>query len=188
MRGTMLFRAALATGAFMFVGAAADAADFSAKFSGFQEVGGIGAAQTGAILSPAKANVDLDLDKKTQMLTYKLTYSGFVNNVTQAHIHFGKRHVGGGIIVFLCSNMGNGPAGTPLCPATAGTVTGTLTPASVVGPAAQGIAVGNFDGLVAALESNTAYGNIHTTVFPVGEIRGQTRRDHDHDRDGDHRH
>jgi len=187
MRWATLFGTALATAAFVFGGAAASAEDFSAKFSGFQEVGGVGAGQTGAILSPATAKLDLDLDKKTQMLTYKLTYSGFVNNVTQAHIHFGKRHVGGGIIVFLCTNLGNGPAGTPLCPATAGTVTGTLTPASVVGPAAQGIAIGNFDGLVAALESNTAYGNIHTTVFPVGEIRGQTRRDDD-DRDGDHSH
>jgi hypothetical protein len=29
------------------------------------------------------------------------------------------------------------------------------------------------DALVAALDSNTAYANIHTTAFPAGEIRGQ---------------
>jgi hypothetical protein len=95
--------------------------------------------------------------------------------VTQAHIHFGKRHVGGGIIVFFCSNLGNGPAGTQACPAS-GTVTGTITAADVVGPTAQGVAAGNFNALVEALDNHTAYGNIHTTAFPAGEIRGQIRR------------
>jgi hypothetical protein len=50
---------------------------------------------------------------------------------------------------------------------------GTITAASVVGPAAQNITAGDFDALVAALDSNTAYGNIHTVKFPAGEIRGQ---------------
>jgi hypothetical protein len=49
-----------------------------------------------------------------------------------------------------------------------------LTPNSVVGPSAQSATPPfDFDGLVAALLSNTAYGNIHTTKFPAGEIRGQ---------------
>ena len=159
-----------------------DKDDFSAKFSGFQEVGGLGAGQTGAILSGGTATLDLELDRQAQTLMYTLTFSGTNATVTQSHIHFGQRHVGGGIIVFLCSNLGNGPAGTPACPAE-GTVTGTLMPASVVGPAAQGIAVGNFAGLVEALDNNTAYGNIHTTAFPAGEIRGQIRRNRGHDRD-----
>jgi len=32
---------------------------------------------------------------------------------------------------------------------------------------------GNFDALVAALTSDTAYVNVHTTNFPAGEIREQ---------------
>ena len=40
-------------------------------------------------------------------------------------------------------------------------------------PAAQGIAAGNFDGLVTAITSEAAYANIHTVKFPTGEIRGQ---------------
>jgi hypothetical protein len=55
-------------------------------------------------------------------------------------------------------------------------VTGTLTPASVIGPAAQNLTPGNFDGLVDALRSHIAYGNIHTVQFPAGEIRGEIRR------------
>ena len=154
---------------------------FSAKFSGFEEIGSL-TGPTGAILSGGTATLDLELDRQTQTLMYTLTFSGTNATVTQSHIHFGKRHVAGGVIVFLCSNLGNGPAGTPACPAS-GTVTGTITAASVVGPAPQGITAGNFDGLVEALDNHTAYGNIHTTAFPAGEIRGQIRRNRGHDHD-----
>jgi CHRD domain len=167
--------------------------EYSAKFSGFQEVGGLAAGETGAILSKGQATLKLTLDKTAQTLTYTLTYSG-LTNVLQSHIHFGKKHVAGGIMVFFCSNLGNGPAGTPACPDDSTgevTVTGTLTPSSVIGPATQNITPGDFAGVVAALASNTAYGNIHTKQFPAGEIRGQIhaeRRHNDHDgkdKDGD---
>jgi hypothetical protein len=156
--------------------------EFRAKFSGFKEVGALNN-ESGAILSAGQATLKLKLDKQLQSLAFTLTYSGLGAPVTQSHIHFGKVHVPGGVIVFLCSNLGNGPAGTQPCPGNGGTVTGTITPASVVGPAAQNLVPGNFNGLVAALESHTAYGNIHTTQFPAGEIRGEIRRD----RDGDDR-
>jgi len=170
--------------ALVLAAAPARADRFSAKFSGFEEVGGVGAGQTGAILSDGKATLDLQLDRNAQVLTFTLEYSGLTSDVTQAQIHYGKRHVGGGIMVFFCSNLGNGPAGTQPCPAGGGMVSGTIMAAGVVGPAAQGVTAGNFEAVVDALDSNTAYGNIHTTKFPAGEIRGQVRRGHrDHDRD-----
>ena len=155
----------------------ARAQDFSATLNGFEELGplpGPSAAETGAIFTPATGTLKLTLGSSS--ISYELSYtSGFTSGITQAHIHFGKEHVPGGIIAFLCTNLGNGPAGTPACPTPnpSATVTGTLTAASVVGPAGQNISPGNFEGLVAALLSNTAYGNIHTTKFPAGEIRGQ---------------
>jgi len=176
--GTML-------AAVMLFSVPARAQEYSAKFSGFQEVGGLGAGETGAISSTGHATLKLTLDKAAQTLMYTLTYSG-LTNVLQSHIHFGKKHVAGGIMVFLCSNLGNGPAGTPACPDdTSGevTVTGTITPAGVVGPTAQNVTVGDFAAVVAALASNTAYGNIHTKQFPAGEIRGQVHADRRH---GDH--
>ena len=179
--------AILAAVVLLLLSVPARAQEYSAKFSGFQEVGGVGAGETGAILSTGQATLKLTLDQAAQTLTYKLTYSG-LTNVLQSHIHFGKEHVAGGIMVFFCSNLGNGPAGTPTCPDdTSGevTVTGTITAAGVVGPTAQNITPGDFAGVVAALASNTAYGNIHTKQFPAGEIRGQVhaeRRDKD---DGD---
>jgi hypothetical protein len=87
-------------------------------------------------------------------------------------------------MVFFCSSLPTHPAGVQPCPANAGTVTGTLTAANVLGPAAQGVTPGDFDAIVDALESDTTYANIHTMAFPAGEIRGEIRRgsgfgDHD---------
>lgn len=183
MHRTML---AVAACALAFSAAHARAEQFSAKFSGFQEIGALGAGETGAILSNGRGSLDLKLDRHAQTLDFTLTYSGLSADITQSHIHFGKVHVAGGIMVFFCSNLANGPAGTQPCPPAGGTVSGTITAANVVGPATQNVTPGDFDALARALESNTAYGNIHTTKFPAGEIRGQIRhrdRDDDHDRD-----
>ena len=155
--------------------ARADAQDFFAKFSGFNELGALNA-ETGAILSEATATLTLHLDRDAQTITYTLTYSGgFSSAVLQAHIHFAKIHVPGGIMAFLCTNLGNGPAGTPACPSAPGTVSGTLTPASVLAVPGQNITAGDFDALEDALTSQTAYGNIHTNNFKAGEIRGEIR-------------
>jgi len=165
----------------MLLGANAGAGEFSATFSGFEEVGGLNN-ETGAIFSPGKGTLDLDINRSARTIAFKLTYSGLSAPVTQSHIHFGKRHVPGGILVWFCSNLPSPPtpSGTQSCPSGVGTVatpvTGTITSANVMGPAAQHISPGDFDALVAAIESNTAYGNVHTMNFPAGEIRGQVRR------------
>ena len=49
-------------------------------------------------------------------IAYKLSYSGLEGDVQQAHIHFGKRAINGGISVFLCSNLPDPPPGTPHAP------------------------------------------------------------------------
>jgi len=54
-------------------------------------------------------------------------------------------------------------------------VTGTISASSIVAVPSQNVTAGDFDALVAMIESNTAYGNVHTTKFPAGEIRGQIR-------------
>ena len=58
----------------------------------------------------------------------------------------------GPIVVFLCSNLGNGPTGTQMCPAAPATISGTFTAAGVLGGAAgQGLEAGNLEELIAAL-------------------------------------
>ena len=54
---------------------------------------------------------------------------------------------------------------------------GTSTAADVVGPAAQGIAAGEFEELVQAIRAQRTYANVHAAAFPGGEIRGQLRFD-----------
>lgn len=160
--------AMLTAGVVVLWGGAAHAKEFSAHLSGFNE--------TPAILSDGTGTFSIDLDTKAAMANYTLTYSNLSAPVTQAHIHFAKARVAGGIIVFLCTNLGNGPAGTPTCPANGGTVTGTITASSILAVPAQLVPAGNFDALEDALTSNTAYANVHTTNAPAGEIRGQIRR------------
>jgi hypothetical protein len=113
------------------------------------------------------------IDEAQQRITYTLSYSGLEGSVTQGHIHFGARAQTGGIAAFLCSNLGNGPAGTQACPAAPATVSGTITPTDIVGPSAQGIAPGEFAELVRAIRVGAAYVNVHSTLYPVGEIRAQ---------------
>jgi hypothetical protein len=134
----------------------------------------VGFAEVPLTLStPGRGRFHAVLDEDAQTITYRLTYGGLEADVTQAHIHFGRFYTAGGISVFLCSNLGNGPVGTPACPAQGGEVTGTLTPASVVGPAGQGIAAGEFAELLAAIRAGNTYANVHSTKYPAGEIRGQ---------------
>jgi len=72
-------------------------------------------------------------------LTYTISYEDLEGDVLQSHIHLGQRGVNGGIAVFLCSNLGNGPEGTPACPGPrAGSVSRTVTGADIVGPSGQG--------------------------------------------------
>ena len=106
---------------------------------------------------------------------YELSYSGLEGTATQAHIHFGQRGVNGGVAVWLCSNLASPPTppGVQPCPAQAGTVSGTITAAQVVGPAGQGIAPGEFAEFVEALRDGLTYVNVHTTFVPAGEIRSQ---------------
>ena len=97
----------------------------------------------------------------------------------QAHIHLGQRAQSGGIAVFLCTNLANGPAGTQACPAPPATITGTITPADVIGPAAQGIAAGEFGELTDAIRAGVTYVNVHSSLYPGGEIRAQLEPQND---------
>lgn len=156
---------------------------FGADLEGYQEVPAVSTAAGGTFRA--------QVNRAGTEVRWRLTYSGLESNVLMAHIHFGQEAVNGGVAVWLCTTASAplpAPAGTPTCPQ-AGTVTGTLTAAGVVGPAVQGIGPGQLAELLAAMQSEVAYANVHSTTFPGGEIRGQVEAngsdDEDNGRDDD---
>jgi CHRD domain len=81
-----------------------------------------------------------------------------LQNITASHIHIQARGVNGPV------RLGFLPSGT--IPSVDGIlVNHTFGPADVTGV--------SYDELVAAIRSGNAYVNVHTTVNPGGEIRGQ---------------
>ena len=115
-------------------------------------------------------------------IDWQLSYSDLEGAVQQSHIHFGQKGVTGPISVCLCTNLGNGPAGTQPCPAPPATISGTITAADVTNLANErGISAGEFDELLAAIRAGATYVNIHSTRWPGGEIRSQIDGNSGHD-------
>jgi hypothetical protein len=131
---------------------------FSARLCGYEEVP--------AVSSDGRGSFRAAIDGDT--IRFELAYRDLEASVTAAHIHFGQPGVAGGVVAFLC-----GGGGKPACPPAPATIEGTVTASDVAGPTGQGIAAGEFDELVRALRDGMTYANVHSSMFPTGEIRGQ---------------
>ena len=138
-----------------------------ASLSGYQEVP--------AISSTGSGSFRAKIDEAAGTIHWELSYNGLEADALQSHIHFGQSGVNGGVSAFLCTNLGNGPAGTLPCPQRSGELSGVITSSIVVGPAVQGIGPGEFAELVAAIRGGVAYVNVHSTGWTGGEIRGQVK-------------
>jgi len=138
-----------------------------AELTGYQEVPPV--STTGRGVFTARINRD------STAIDFELSYVDLEGAVQQAHIHFAQPGVNGGVIVWLCSNLASPPTptGVPACPAAPATLTGTIGASQVVGPSAQGIGPGQFAEFLAALRAGATYVNVHTSLYPGGEIRGQ---------------
>jgi hypothetical protein len=112
------------------------------------------------------------------VISYTETYSGLQAPVTQSHIHVGQLGVNGSVVIFLCQTAANpDPTGlAPHCPQE-GTVSGTITAANVIAgaTASQQLAAKDLAAVLTAIQAGAAYANVHTSVSPGGEIRGQIR-------------
>lgn len=119
--------------------------------------------------SQAIGQAILKLDSEAQSVSYRLKVFG-IENVTMAHIHIASDPGGDGSpAVWLYP-------GAPPALLIPGEFSGVLgegifTAADFVGP----LAGGTLDDLIAAIQDNRAYVNIHTEQFPAGEIRGQLK-------------
>ena len=140
--------------------------------SGYEEVPAVSTTANGEF----KGRISRDESE----IEWELSYSDLEGDVQQSHIHVAQAGVNGGISVFLCTNLGNGPAGTQPCPPSPATIAGTIRAADVSPniPATQaarnqGLGTGEMDELIAALRAGATYVNVHSTTWPGGEVRSQ---------------
>lgn len=136
---------------------------FGARLEGAQEVP--------AVMTSGHGHFHAVLNRQTGEMEYEIVLEEMQGEVLQAHVHLGQPGVNGGVMVFLCSNLGNGPAGTPECSDEG--VSGSFTVDAIVGPADQGVPEGDGEVFLEALVGGLAYVNVHTDLFPSGEVRGQ---------------
>jgi hypothetical protein len=134
---------------------------FHADQKGFDEVPAVSTTGTGTF------NATLATVGSDPVIRYRLEYSGLEGTAMASHIHFGQPDVNGGISAFLC-----GGGGKPACPPS-GVVRGVVDRGDIIGPGGQGIAPGEIEELIAAMEAEMTYVNVHTDKHPGGEIRGQ---------------
>jgi hypothetical protein len=109
-----------------------------------------GAEEVPANTSAARGTAEVQLNANTNMLSWKVTYSGLSGPATGGHIH-GPATAGqnAGVLVPFTGNLNAQPVQGQM----------QITPA-----------------IAGHLASGHLYVNIHTAQFPGGEIRGQLRR------------
>lgn len=107
------------------------------------------------------ANGTITIQGSNQSLNYQLELSD-MTNVTAAHIHFGNDDENGKIVVPLLQS--NSPSGLEV-----ETLGGNFTAEAVQGPLA-GLPL---EQLIGFMGNGSTYVNIHSSEFPLGEIRGQ---------------
>ncbi len=171
MKQTIRLSSVLAAGLLIAVVAPVSAEEFRTRLSGYQET-------PLTINTSGSGEFTAKIVHGGTAIDYELTYRDLSSPVTQAHIHFGRPAISGMIVLFLCTNLTPPPSGVPLpqpCPPAPATIRGTLTAADVIPRPAQGIDAGavGLAEMIEAMHARAAYANVHTTLFPTGEIRGQ---------------
>ena len=160
--------------------AATATAVFTQGFKNIKELL-VGYEEVPAVSTTGNGELRARISNDDTEIAYALSYAALEGSITQAHIHFGQRGVNGGISVWLCANpelltpaqVAGIPPGTQRCPTPPATINGIIRATDVVGPAGQGIAAGEFGELLSALRAGATYVNVHSTMWPGGEIRSQ---------------
>ena len=122
----------------------------------------------GATGSDAQGNAVFVYSDDGSQMMYKLVVNG-LENTTQAHIHVASTPGGNGPVV-LWLYVDQPPFVATLIP---GVFNGLLGSRSVTSADLTGAAgILSLEDLRIAIEEGRAYVNVHTTLFPGGEIRG----------------
>ena len=140
-----------------------------------------GASELPVVVTGATGSFRATISEDDTSFTYELDYADLEGSVTQAHIHLAQPFANGGIAVWLCKTglvtvPATVPADTPVCGAPGGAdaeAAGTISAEDVLGPTGQGVPVASFADVLWAIRTGNAYVNVHSTIAPGGEIRGQ---------------
>ena len=167
----MRFRVLIAVmGSLLAIATVAKAEQIGALLTGYEESPAVSTTGTGEFTATIAPD--------GEVIQYTETYSGLQGTVTQSHIHVGQLGVNGSVVIFLCQTAAN-PDPTDLAPPCPqeGTVSGTITAANVIAgnTTSQQLAAGDLAAVIAAIRAVAAYANVHTTLSPGGEVRGQIR-------------
>jgi hypothetical protein len=128
--------------------------NFTAQLSGSNEVPGV--------VTGAGGTATITLNTATQTVTYRVDVYNMPSGTTQAHFHASGPGVAGPVVVNFTvqPNISNDYA-----------ISGTATAADLVPRQAQGI--NSWEDFIQALVLGQVYVNVHSSVNPGGEIRGQ---------------
>ena len=145
------------------VAANADALHFVAPLNSDEE------AQIPAVVSNAAGVSTMKVSEEGDALRYRLIVAN-IDDVLFSHIHCGAAGVNGPVVAFLYPGPTVSPNGV--------LATGTITEADVIDrpdSAACPGGVSGLDDLLEKIRDGDAYVNVHTVVYPAGEIRGQIK-------------
>ena len=120
--------------------------------------------------SQGQAQAIFNLSQDGTELDFKLIASN-IADVTQSHIHCGPPGVNGPIVVFL---YGLGPTVSPNGVLSQGTITNADVIPRPDSAACPG-GVATLEDVIEKMNTGGAYVNVHTVVFPGGEIRGDIK-------------
>ena len=139
-----------------------------------------------ALSTPGGGTFRARIAKDGSAIAWELSYRNLESDVIMAHLHFENETNNGPIVVWLCDNTGNGPAGIQDCPEQPATIDGTIVAADVSSTGASaaaiaaGLGAGELDELIDAIRAGAIYVNVHSESRPGGEIRSQLEHHHGH--------
>jgi CHRD domain len=119
------------------------------------------------VVSPATAQIEVEFDKGFTELDVDLRVRNTLGKITRAHFHCAKPGANGPIVFGLFV-----PGPFPV----SDRVNGTLTNADYTGAdcvPTTGRVINNLASLAFAMRDGLIYANVHTDMFPMGELRGQ---------------
>jgi hypothetical protein len=152
----------------------ADDSRFAATLSGAQEVVvNSGVFVPGGTDTDATGRIDARFDKAFTSVRVNLRIDGLTGTFAAAHFHCGRPGQNGPVVFGLVSP---GPLVFD-----GRSIRGTLTNLDFTGAdcsAVVGRPINNIAALAFAMDDGLIYANVHSDVFPAGEIRGQMRDGH----------